>query len=135
VRIRLLPIRLRPRAIATLNAHGLLAIYSKMFIGGLNWDTTDGTYSAHYTSSYTVVLKEDTVRRITPGLLYAVRKSRCVHNYARCCGSVEMFCLFNLRGTGERQCRNGQGTFLGWQDRASIPYLIFSLLLIRIHII
>ena len=51
------PNRLCPCVLATLDAHGLLAIYSKMFIGGLNWDTTDGTYSTYYTSSYTVVLK------------------------------------------------------------------------------
>jgi hypothetical protein len=27
----------------------MVAVYSKMFIGGLNWDTTDGTYVVRYT--------------------------------------------------------------------------------------
>lgn len=51
-----------------------------MFIGGLNWDTTDGTYYPFYWL-YVVALNKIHLRR-TQGLLFTIWQSRRVYHHA-----------------------------------------------------
>ena len=68
----------------------IIATCSKMFIGGLNWDTTDGTGLCtvfHSMSSTKLVC----YTRITQKVLHPVWQSRRLHNHARLHGSFQMF--------------------------------------------
>jgi hypothetical protein len=65
-----------------------------MFIGGLNWDTTDGTYYL-FTGYVFVALNKVNLRR-TQGLLFAIWQSRRVYHHARRCRSFAMLCVLNF---------------------------------------
>ena len=51
-------------------------VCSKMFIGGLNWDTTDGTYIIRFVCCplFFVVLNVWYVPRVAEKVLYAIRQ-------------------------------------------------------------
>ena len=59
-------------------------VYSKMFIGGLNWDTTDGTsfILAPGSVCITVVLNVYCAIRVAQEILHAIRQGRGLYYYA-----------------------------------------------------
>lgn len=55
-----------------------------MFIGGLNWDTTDGTYIITLRLQFLLFSGAETcIRRVAKKVLYTIRQGRGVHDHAR----------------------------------------------------
>ena len=61
-----------------------------MFIGGLNWDTTDGAYITVLFACLFVLLNNVSIGRGSQKVLHTIWQSRSLHNHARCGGSVKM---------------------------------------------
>lgn len=92
----------------------------KMFIGGLNWETTDGEQCTELMQEAEHVLI--LVFRFPEGVLLTVRRGYRVHGHARRrYWSVTRLWLFDIQRPEDGQCCYGQGALLGWQDRKRAP--------------
>lgn len=90
---------------------------SKMFIGGLNWDTTDGTglRTVFHSMSST---KLACYTRIAQKILLPVWQSRRLHHHAGLHWPLQMFCVSYFRRPGVGQCSYGARALPGWKDCA-----------------
>lgn len=111
--------------------------YSKMFVGGLSWDTTDGTYLISTQLSYPYLqcyVHFTNLLNLCGGgrvmsfffffiprglakLLYRVRQSRRLHNCPGRRWQVTRFCLPHVRRSGFGERRHGPRAFSRWEGR------------------
>lgn len=86
-----------------------------MFIGGLNWDTTDGTsfYVTARCGDVRVVLKEPFIVfiRVTQEVFHAVWQGRSLHDHAGRRWPFAVLCVPYIRRSSVRQRSNGSGAF------------------------
>lgn len=69
-----------------------------MFIGGLNWDTTDGTYIIVIARSCfrAVVLNSNLITREPQKVLFAIRQGRGLYHHARRCWTFKMLRVLDI---------------------------------------
>lgn len=90
-------------------------IYRKMFIGGLNWETTDGRHST--ASLHSTSICTDPALRFSQRVLLTIRRSHGVHSDARWCHRpIARLRLSYIQRPQDSQRCYGQGTLPGRQD-------------------
>ena len=90
-------------------------VYRKMFIGGLNWETTDRT-SNHISTVHCVLGNSNCCHsRISQGLLFTIRRGLGVHSYAgQRYREIERFRISYVQRSQNRQHGHGQRALPRW---------------------
>lgn len=100
----------------------------KMFIGGLNWETTDreSTRPSCLCGAVILLTFERPKFRVTEGILLTIWRSTRMHGDARWRQwEVAWFWLLDVQGSQNSQHSDGQRALLRWQD-SKIPIEVKS---------
>lgn len=95
----------------------ILTIYRKMFIGGLNWETTDRTFQSKTSWISLDGLLISITHRITSWLLLTIWRSSRMYGHARQCNTTfSRFRFPHIPRSQDREHCYGEGALSRWKN-------------------